>query len=479
MFRRVIPAVALVMVMASLVSCASEAGDSAFTETQQGGEGESSEPRTPEEPDAVAEAAIEDVETYWEQVFPDIYGGTFQPPANGYHPYGPDDPPPPCGGQQPQYEVLADNAFYCDLDDYIAWDAAGLLPWLEEKFDLFTIAVVLSHEFGHVIQERVDELDHTESVRVEMQADCFAGAWTGWVDEGRSTSFSVEVDQLDDAIRGLIAFRDPPGSHPDQIGAHGAGFDRVGAFQDGFENGAEACAGYTADPPVVTQIPFVGVEEAQTGGDFYLEDQGSAPGLYTLSQEYLDYYYEQVFADRLGREWEPVEELKIVDPARDEVRCDGQTLRGEDDLEWISVYCAEENVALFDGGTLGPSMHSEIGDFAVAAELSRLWALAAQEQLGIEVSKEARLQADCITGNWAAALWPDQASQETALGAHPDRQDVYLRLSAGDLDEAIMGFMAYGRSRKQEYGNVFERTTAFRNGFYEGLDACERILPLE
>lgn len=481
MFRRVIPAVALATVMALVAGCASESDDNVFVNSQNGDEdGESAaEPRTPETPEAVANGAIEDVETFWEQNFPDVYGEAFQPPTNGYHPYDSGNPPPPCGGQQPPYEMLAQNAFYCDLDDFIAWDEEGLLPWLEEDFGLFTIAIVLAHEFGHAIQERTGELDHSESVRVEMQADCFAGAWTGWINDGNGEHFSIEVDQLEDAIAGLIAFRDPPGSSPDQIGAHGAGFDRVGAFQEGFEQGAERCAGYTNDPPHVTQIPFVG-NDIQTGGDMPLEDIGGDAGLYRLAEAYLDFYYSKVFEDRLDTEWTPVDGLEIVDPGRDEITCNGETLSGESDLEYISAYCADENVAVIDGATLGPEMHDEVGDFAVAAEIARLWALAAQEQLGIDsTTKESRLQADCITGNWAAALWPNE-QDETSLGAHPDEEITPVRLSAGDLDEAVMGFLVYGQSRREAYGNVFERTAAFRDGFYdEGLDACDQIQPLE
>ena len=38
--------------------------------------------------------------------------------------------------------------------------------------------------------------------------------------------------------------------------AHGSGFDRVGAFQDGYDNGLAKCKNYRDDDPIVIELPF-------------------------------------------------------------------------------------------------------------------------------------------------------------------------------------------------------------------------------
>jgi hypothetical protein len=43
-------------------------------------------------------------------------------------------------------------------------------------------------------------------------------------------------------------------------------------------------------------------------------------------------------------------------------------------------------------------------------------------------------------------------------------------MSPGDLDEGIMGFLAYPLAAG---GTVFERTDALRTGFLEGYQGCE------
>ena len=85
------------------------------------------------------------------------------------------------------------NAFYCSAGDFVAWDEQTLLPKLRDQFGDFAVALVLAHEWGHAIQARTDtRLNAT--VYLEMQADCFAGAWTRHIANGptrRCTSVQV------------------------------------------------------------------------------------------------------------------------------------------------------------------------------------------------------------------------------------------------------------------------------------------------
>ena len=63
-----------------------------------------------------------------------------------------------------------------------------------------------------------------------------------------------------------------PAIDPSQQGAHGNAFDRVSAFQDGFEDGAKKCATYENDPPAVTESGYTSYQDEATGGDVSLRD---------------------------------------------------------------------------------------------------------------------------------------------------------------------------------------------------------------
>src|SRR5262245_40320484 len=62
--------------------------------------------------DAIIEATIGEVETFWDDEFPRVFGDDFEPVSGGFFPYGPDRELPECGGPV-TYEDIAQNAFYC------------------------------------------------------------------------------------------------------------------------------------------------------------------------------------------------------------------------------------------------------------------------------------------------------------------------------------------------------------------------------
>lgn len=419
----------------------------------------------PTDPRALAAAAIADVERFWVATYPGIYGGPFEP-VDGYHAYGPDTPMPPCGDPPPSYDEIADNAFYCPTDDLIAWDEVALVPDLEDKFGPFTIGIVLAHEFAHAVQSRADVAGRT--IDLELQADCFSGAWTAHVATGGSDVFRVDDDVLDASVAGMIAISDAPGTTEDDPLAHGSGFDRIGAFQDGFENGPRRCADYDGTPRMTVEFHFPdGDLASSTPGDMPLEDQGpGAPGLLSLIQVDLNEFFDWMLAD-VGATWQPVDRLVLADPDVDQVTCGGETLAG-DGLRHVALYCVDENLVLLDGAGLVPDLYA-IGDFAVASEIAGLWAIAAQVQLGVSDGTGVALAADCLTGAWAASAFPDAPEITPSTD---------LQISAGDLDEGIMGFLAYGGSDASEDTTVFERTDALRTGVLDGHRACEEFAPL-
>jgi predicted metalloprotease len=430
------------LALALVAGCASEAD---FDPLLAGGGGVVAGPAAADDPAAVAQAAVADVDRYWRRTYPETYGADFQPLQGGFHASRPETPPPACGATPLGYADIEDNALYCPQSDYIAWDEVELIPWINENFGAFTIGIVFAHEFAHAVQARTGTQGRT--VDLELQADCFAGAWARDAVDGGSTAFEVDARDLDDSVAGLT---------------HGSGFDRIGSFLEGYEQGPATCAAYDGQRRATVEIPFESDEQV-TGGNMPLYLPGDEPGLLASVETDLNDFYALLF-ESLGHTFGPVEDLLVVDPSSDEVECGGQELSGED-LSYAALYCEDEDVVVIDGAGLVPDLYT-IGDFAVAAEIARLWAQAAQSQLGMEQGPGESLQADCLTGVWAFSSF----EREDFV---PDN----LVMSAGDLDEGIMGFLAYGVPAEGA-PTAFERTDALRTGFVGGYRDCEEYAPL-
>ncbi|HEX3089163.1 MAG TPA: hypothetical protein VHQ23_10945, partial [Ilumatobacteraceae bacterium] len=134
--------------------------------------------KTPRDYDGYLTAAFSDIEAFWAQQFPAVYGSELTPLSGGIYAAYPErsEPIPGCGTPETTYRDIEDNAFYCVDGDFIAYDDAELLPQLVEQLGQGAVAVVLAHEFGHMVQARADEANQPTILK-EQQADCFAGAW--------------------------------------------------------------------------------------------------------------------------------------------------------------------------------------------------------------------------------------------------------------------------------------------------------------
>jgi predicted metalloprotease len=335
---------------------------------------------------------------------------------------------------------VAGNAFYCPEGDFVAWDEQELVPRLREQFGAFAPALVLAHEWGHAIQPRVG-FDTYLTVYMEQQADCFAGAWTAHVASGDSSLHLADED-LDSALAGLLQLRDPTGIDGGQQGAHGNGFDRVRAFQDGFEGGATACAEYQNDAPPVTEAAFTSQTDYVNGGDMSLADV-----LPAVRDSLADYWGHDV-------QGAPT----IVGYADgDAPACDGGTDGGV--LVDSVTYCPSTNTIAYDEATMAKA-HDQIGDFAAGVLLATEWASAVQHGEGTNTSSE------CLAGAYTASL--DSNSSPSGRGASNDG----ISLSPGDLDEVVAMLVA-ADSHQAERGTAFDRVSAFRSGFFGGANACQ------
>ena len=400
---------------------------------------------------------VADLQDYWSTELPELYGVRYRRiPATKIIPYTSTSKVPRCGPGRVSYRDVKANAFYCNAGKFVAYDDENLFPQLEKNFGDFTIALTLAHEWGHAVQDQAGLNGPT--IALEQQADCFAGAWVRHVADGGSTRLTLREGNLDTGLAGFLTFRDPPGSDPTADGAHGSAFDRVGAFQEGYDNGPERCADFEQHPPQLTDIPFAGAADAQRGGDLPYRD------VIPATAEDLDAYWSGLLSD-----YQSVQHISAFDPEKTLPLCDGQKLPRSQAVNGIA-YCGETRTIAYDRRLL-PDVYERSGDFGVAVVIAAEWAVAMQEDQDVTGDpKSLELQQSCFTGSWAG---------DVVRGGHnPD--GTLLTLSAGDLDEAIQSFLIFRDTDKISAGTgatAFENVDAFRTGFFQGEQACADLVP--
>jgi hypothetical protein len=155
----------------------------------------------------------------------------------------------------------ATGPFYCPADQRVYLDL-GFFSELHRRFGApgdFAQAYVLAHELGHHVQtllgveQQVRQLQQSRpeqrnelSVRMELQADCFAGVWgrraaqpgraaqgkvelePGDLEEGLNAAAAIGDDRLQRQAGGRVA--------PDRF-THGSSEQRVSSFRRGFDSG--------------------------------------------------------------------------------------------------------------------------------------------------------------------------------------------------------------------------------------------------
>jgi predicted metalloprotease len=406
--------------------------------------------------DDFAAAALADIQRWWTEQFPAVYGAEFEPLAGGiYAGYpGRRSVIPGCGAPRTTVDDLQLYvAFYCQFGDFMAYDdsADGLLTTLTNEFGPAVMGVVLAHEYGHTIQERIGALDRSlATIRTEQQADCFAGAWTGQAYRGESPFLQLSDADVRTGLIAMLSVRDPVGLDQFEEGGHGSAFDRVGAFQEGFLLGPARCAELLDAPLELMPNQF------QTNADFVRG--GNAP--YQDATAFLAEDLNDFWATTLGDRFP---ELTVV-PATDlnGIECGDVVVLAEE-----IVLCPDEATAVYDEPAV-LELYREFGDFTLGYFYGIAWAEQAQRVIGTPLAGEQRaLLNDCFTGAWVRDITPDE------LGL-PTRDTTSVTSSPGDLDEAIRMAIIEGdeTSTTDVVGSPFEKIESFRAGVLGGLDAC-------
>jgi len=192
-------------------------------------------------------AVLGETEDTWSAIF-QARGAQYVPPKLVLYR---DQMPTACGTGS-----AAAGPFYCPLDRKVYLDL-GFFQQLSDEFQapgLFAEAYVLAHEVGHHVQnqlgiadkvraaqERASEAQANQlSVRLELQADCFAGVWAKHADQ---TKHILEQGDVESALRAAAAVGDDTIQKrsrgyvvPDSF-THGSAAERTSWFKRGLASG--------------------------------------------------------------------------------------------------------------------------------------------------------------------------------------------------------------------------------------------------
>jgi predicted metalloprotease len=191
---------------------------------------------------------LAETEDVWNGVFREN-GGQYRPPVLVLYSQATESA---CGLGQ-----AAMGPFYCPADQRVFLDLS-FFQEMQSKLGAggdFAYAYVVAHEVGHHVQnllgistkvremqQRVGEREANQlSVRLELQADCFAGVWAhrmearqrtlepGDVEEAMGAASAVGDDRLQKSARGYAM--------PDSF-THGSSAQRMRWFEQGFQSGS-------------------------------------------------------------------------------------------------------------------------------------------------------------------------------------------------------------------------------------------------
>ena len=209
-----------------------------------------------EEDDDCARVAVENsLVDYWSQTLPDQGGQELKPATLLTFSGGVNTA---CGQATSQV-----GPFYCPGDQQIYLDTTFFKDVLEQQLGGqggdFVEPYVIGHEYGHHIQNllgtmgkvRTQQGADSDAVRLELQADCYAGMWTSYAED--SELITLDDGDIEEALDSAKAVGDDriqqkSGQGVDPEGwTHGSSEQRMAWFTRGYEEGTlKACDTFSA-----------------------------------------------------------------------------------------------------------------------------------------------------------------------------------------------------------------------------------------
>jgi predicted metalloprotease len=191
--------------------------------------------------------AVNDVSEYWIAAMPTAFNRDYQEAPTVFFS---DFTNTGCGQASAQT-----GPFYCPLDGRVYFDL-DFLTQLQEMFGAtgdLAAQYIVAHEYGHHVQNLVgineqmrqaQQADPSRanqySVALELQADCFAGAWA---DSVRDRGLFDNPQEVEEALNAAAAVGDDriqqktQGRVDPESFTHGTSAQRVEWFQRGFSTG--------------------------------------------------------------------------------------------------------------------------------------------------------------------------------------------------------------------------------------------------
>ncbi|MGI8614649.1 MAG: KPN_02809 family neutral zinc metallopeptidase [Nocardioidaceae bacterium] len=212
--------------------------------------------------DCAKVAEVNSIQSYWTSALPQLAGVDYSPAQTEFFTASTTTM---CGDA-----TSATGPFYCPVDDTVYIDLSFFHDMLQGQLGArggeFAEAYVLAHEYGHHIQDllgtmskvRTQQGATSDSVRLELQADCYGGMWGRAATSTTDTAGVAIISELtqDDIARAIDAaqavgddrIQQESGGRidPDQW-THGSAAEREHWFMTGYQQGSlQACDTFSA-----------------------------------------------------------------------------------------------------------------------------------------------------------------------------------------------------------------------------------------
>jgi uncharacterized protein len=190
--------------------------------------------------------AVEDVSDYWVAEWPQVFDGQYRDAITRFFSGSVNTG---CGQASSQM-----GPFYCPADEKVYFDLDFLVQMQQQFGAVGDLAAqyIVAHEYGHHVQNvlgvssevsRLQQQNPSQanqySVALELQADCFAGAWARSADQRGL----LEPGEIEEALNAAAAVGDDRIQEqagmrvdPEQF-THGTAQQRVDWFRRGYDTG--------------------------------------------------------------------------------------------------------------------------------------------------------------------------------------------------------------------------------------------------
>ena len=412
-----------------------------------------------------------DVEAFWQRTYEDLYGDAVRADLGRLLALRPDTEQPPCGNPPP---VLRRHRRATPSTAPAPTSSRGTtstsIPGLYEEFGGFTLGIVFAHEFAHAIQTAVGHR-WTPPIMIELQADCFAGAWTArrrggqlGVLRGRRSTTSTRRWPASSSC--ATASAPPPADRPPTARASTASASFVG----GLRAGRRALRGVprratTSGELVIVEVPFTDQDDFERGGNLPLDELG--PILLADLENFWTLLFEEQGRDvdagrRRGDRSTP--------PS---TRSSAATTPTAATSSWTCPSTA--STATPSTSTRSTSFPRSTRSATTPSPPRSPASTRSPRRRASVTSRTPRRPTSRPTA------WPASTPRSGFLGDREGRgQELFL--SPGDLDEAVIAFLSHQATRARTVGDdevsvgtAFQRFDAYRDGFLEGAAACDAL----